>query len=270
LYLEKPFARQVFSLRSLTFIDAELRTETETFMNLTDTVAIVTGASSGLGLHFSKALVEKGAQVYGLARSTDKLEVLAAELGACFHPVGCDVREEDQVTQAIKRVEEEEKHIDILINNAGLGQFGKVEELTLEEWDVQMETNLRGVFLCTRAVLPVMKAQNERAGFGGHIVNIASIAGLIGNPRISAYNATKFGLRGFSEALMKEAREDGVKVTSICPGSVATDFADVAGSSGSANPMMPEDVASTVIHVLETPDNYLISEVVMRPLRPKG
>ncbi len=115
-----------------------------------------------------------------------------------------------------------------------------------------------------------MKAQHEKTGFGGHIVNIASVAGLVGNPMISAYNATKFGLRGFSEALMKEVREDGVKVTSVCPGSVATNFASIAGSKGSANPMQPEDVASTVIHVLETPNNYLISEVVMRPLKPKG
>lgn len=239
-------------------------------MILEDKVAIVTGASNGLGVHFSKALIEKGAIVYGLARSADKLDALAAELGKQFHPLICDVRYEDQVQSAIQKVNEGELTIDILINNAGLGQYGKVDELTQEEWDVQMETNLRGVFLCTRAVLPPMKAQNEKTGFGGHIINIASIAGLVGNPMISAYNATKFGLRGFSEALMKEVREDGVKVTSVCPGSVATNFANIAGSKGSANPMQPEDVASTVIHVLETPNNYLISEVVMRPLRPKG
>ena len=239
-------------------------------MILKDKVAIVTGASNGLGVYFSKALINKGATVYGLARSVDKLKVLATELGPGFHPVSCDVRYEDQVQAAIQTAIDQEDSIDILINNAGLGQFGKVEALTQEEWDVQMETNLRGVFLCTRAVLAPMKAQNEKTGFGGHVINIASVAGLVGNPMISAYNATKFGLRGFSEALMKEVREDGVKVTSVCPGSVATNFGKVAGSKGAANPMQPEDVASTVIHVLETPNNYLISEVVMRPLRPKG
>lgn len=239
-------------------------------MVLKNKVAIVTGASNGLGVHFSKALIEKEVTVYGLARSAGKLEALAVELGARFHPVTCDVRYEDQVQAAIQKAIDQEESIDILINNAGLGQFGKVEALTQEEWDVQMETNLRGVFLCTRAVLAPMKAQNEKTGFGGHVINIASVAGLVGNPMISAYNATKFGLRGFSEALMKEVREDGVKVTSVCPGSVATNFGKVAGSKGAANPMQPEDVASTVIHVLETPNNYLISEVVMRPLRPKG
>ncbi len=239
-------------------------------MNLTDKVAIVTGASAGLGAHFARALVARGALVYGLARSEQKLDALAAELGDRFRPMICDVREEDQVQTAISQILEQAGRIDVLINNAGLGQFGPVETQTLAEWDLQMETNLRGVFLCTRGVLPAMKAQNAATGFGGHIVNIASVAGLVGNARISAYNATKFGLRGFSEALMKEVRDDGIKVTSVCPGSVATQFADVAGSTGSANPMMPEDVASTVVHVLETPDNYLISEVVMRPLRPKG
>jgi short-subunit dehydrogenase len=133
-----------------------------------------------------------------------------------------------------------------------------------------METNLRGVFLCTRAAVPTMKQQNEDSGFGGHIVNIASIAGLIGNPQIGAYNATKFGLRGFSDSLMKELRDDGIKVTCVYPGSIETHFADVADSSVAPNPMQPEDVSATVLHVLEGPDNYLISEVVMRPLRPRG
>ena len=160
--------------------------------------------------------------------------------------------------------------IDILINNAGLGRFAPIDVQSKEDWTVQMETNLTGVYLCTRAAVPLMKAQNQQAGFGGHIVNIASVAGLVGNANLSAYNATKFGLRGFSEATMKELRGDGIKVTCICPGSVATEFGRVAGSSGAPNPMQPKDIASTVIHVLQSPDNYLISEVVMRPLRPRG
>ena len=133
-----------------------------------------------------------------------------------------------------------------------------------------MDTNVTGLFFCTRAAIPMMKAQNAESGFGGHIVNIASIAGLIGNPNISGYNASKFAVRGFSEAIMKELREDGIKVTCIYPGSVETHFADEADASGSKNPMQPEDIADTVVHVIEGPDNYLISEVVMRPLRPKG
>ncbi len=239
-------------------------------MDLQGKVAVVTGASSGLGLAFARALAERGAEVYGLARSTDKLDEIQAELGEAFHPIGCDVREEDAVKQAFDEVRESAGRIDILVNNAGLGRFGAVDDLDTEAWDVQMETNLRGVFLCTRAAVPVMKEQNAESGFGGHIINIASVAGLVGNPSLSAYNTSKFGLRGFSQALMKELREDGIKVSCVYPGSVETSFSSNAGSSGSDNPMQPEDVAATVIHLLEGPDNYLISEVVMRPLRPKG
>ena len=239
-------------------------------MDLQDKVVVVTGASSGLGRAFSEAIAEKGAQVYGLARSTDKLADVQRTVGEPFHPVECDVREEKQVKKAFEQITGEAGRLDVLINNAGLGKFGPVDELELGEWDVQMETNLRGVFLATRAALPQMKKQNEADGFGGYIINIASIAGLLGNPNLSAYNASKFGLRGFSEALMKEVREDGIKVSCVYPGSIDTSFGDTSGSSGSANPMTPAQITSTILHLLETPDNYLISEVVMRPLRPKG
>lgn len=239
-------------------------------MDLQDKVAVVTGASAGLGLEFSKALIAKGAHVFGLARSKDRLDEIRDVLGDRFVPIECDVTKEDEVQAAFKTVKKEGKRLDVLVNNAGLGKFGPIDKLPLTEWDVQMETNLRGVFLCTREAIPAMKEQNEKTGFGGHIVNIASVAGLIGNPMIGAYNASKFGLRGFSEALMKEVREDGIKVSCIYPGSVETQFANTAGTSGSKNPMMPQDIAATVVHVIEAPDNYLISEVVMRPLRPKG
>jgi len=239
-------------------------------MDLTDAVAVVTGASSGLGTHFSRALIDRGATVFGLARSTDKLEALREELGDAFHPLPCDVRDEDRVEEAFATVREEGGRLDVLLNNAGLGQFGPVDDLPLEEWDVQMETNVRGVFLCTREAVPTMREQNEASGFGGHIVNVASIAGLLGNPNLTAYNASKFGVRGFSEALMKEVRDDGIKVTCLYPGSTETNFFDVAGVDMTDNPLRPEDVAATVMHVLESPANHLISELVMRPLRPRG
>jgi NAD(P)-dependent dehydrogenase (short-subunit alcohol dehydrogenase family) len=239
-------------------------------MDLTDAVAVVTGASSGLGTHFARALVERGATVYGLARSADTLEAVREDLGDAFHPLPCDVRDEDQVEAAFATISEEAGRLDVLLNNAGLGQFGPVDDLPLEDWDVQMDTNVRGVFLCTREAVPMMREQNEASGFGGHIVNIASIAGLLGNPNLTAYNASKFGVRGFSEALMKEVREDGIKVTCLYPGSVETNFFDVAGVEMTDNPLRPEDVAATVLHVLESPANHLLSEVVMRPLRPRG
>jgi NAD(P)-dependent dehydrogenase (short-subunit alcohol dehydrogenase family) len=239
-------------------------------MELKDKVVVVTGASSGIGRLFAVRLVERGAHVFGLARRLDKLEGLRDELGERFHPVRCDVTDEADVEAAFDAVVRDGQRLDVLINNAGLGQFGPVDGLPLAQWDVQMNTNLRGVFLCTRAAVPQMKKQNAADGFGGHIVNIASIAGLLGNPQLSAYNATKFGVRGFSEAIMKELRSDGIKVSCVYPGSIATPFSQTSGGGGSSNPMQPEDIASTVLHLLETPDNYLISEVVMRPLRPKG
>lgn len=237
-------------------------------MDLRNKVAVVTGASSGLGAAFARALVAEGAHVFGLARRVLKLSALQEALGPSFHPVACDVREESDVKAAFEAVLTEHGRVEVLVNNAGLGRFGPLDALSAEDWDAQFDTNLRGVFLCTRAALPAMKRQNAATGFGGHIVNIASVAGLVGNANLAAYNATKFGLRGFSEALMKEVRNDGIKVTCVYPGSVDTAFAAVAGTTGSRNPMTADDIAATVIHLLATPDNYLISEVVMRPLRP--
>ena len=239
-------------------------------MNLDGKVCVVTGATSGLGLSFSRALTGRGSTVYGLARRTEVLQNMERELGDRFHGVECDVTSEYDVSTAFNQVLDAESRIDVLINNAGLGRFGKLEEMSAADWDVQMRTNLRGVFLCTRAAVPTMKGQNAESGFGGHIVNISSVAGLVGNPLVSVYNATKFGLRGFSEALMKEFRDDGIRVTCLYPGSVETAFFDKAGAEISANPLRAEDVTSTVLHVLEAPDNCLISEVAIRPLRPRG
>ena len=239
-------------------------------MNLQDKVAVVTGASSGLGRMFAQTLVEHGMQVFGLARSLDQMNALRDEIGESFHPVRCDVRDSRQVSEAFEVVLESGRRLDALINNAGLGRFDRVVDLTDEDWDVQMETNLRGVFLCARAAIPQMKKQNGETGFGGYIINVASIAGLLGNPNLAAYNASKFGVRGFSEALMKEVRDDGIKVTCIYPGSVETGFSVQTNPAASTNKMLPEDIAATVVHLLETRDNYLISELVMRPLRPRG
>jgi NAD(P)-dependent dehydrogenase (short-subunit alcohol dehydrogenase family) len=239
-------------------------------MKLSEATAIVTGASSGIGYTFTEDLVRRGARVFGLARRIDRMQEHREKLGERFVPVECDVREEESVEQAFKTIFDQTEDIDILINNAGLGRFGKVEELSAEDWDVQSETNLRGIFLCTRKVVPAMKRKNASSGFGGHIVNIASVAGLIGNAQLAAYNATKFGVRGMSESLMKELREDGIKVSCVYPGSIQTEFFDVAGSSSSPGAMHPADVSATVMHLIETPPNYLISEVVLRPLRPRG
>lgn len=239
-------------------------------MTLQDKVAAVTGASSGIGLAIARALVDHGMRVYGLARRLDRMQEIRAEIGDAFNPIRCDVRDAASVERGFEQVLDDAGRLDVLINNAGLGRYEEVANLSPADWDVQMETNARGVFLCTRAVIPQMKRQNESSGFGGYIINVASIAGLLGNPNLSAYNASKFAVRGFSEALMKEVRDYGIKVTCIYPGSVDTSFSMGSRGGGSTNKMVPEDLASTIVHLLQTRDNYLISELVMRPLRPRG
>ena len=234
-------------------------------MNLTSKVAIVTGASSGIGAEFSKTLVEAGAKVYGLARSIDKLNSIKEKIGDQFIPVQLDITKNEDVEAWIDSAFKKETP-DVLVNNAGLGYFANVDELPVEQWESMMNVNLGGVFYLTRKVVPLMKENPEVC----HIVNIASVAGLMGNPQISAYNATKFGLRGFSEALFKELRYDGIKVSCFFPGSIATNFFDSIESVNlHPNMMQPVDIANTLKYVLETPDNYLINEVTMRPLNPK-
>jgi len=182
----------------------------------------------------------------------------------------CDVTEAAQVDHAIGLIESEAGVVDVLINNAGVGLHCNVDEMTDEDWSRLLRTNLTGVFNCTRSVVPLMKKRNEDLGFGGHIVNIASVAGLIGNPGLSAYNATKYGLRGFSDALMKELRYDGIKVTCVYPGSIQTSFFDdIEGAEAHDGMLQPGDVAATLLHILELPDNCLISDIVIRVLRPK-
>lgn len=235
-------------------------------MDLNGKIAIVTGASSGIGSAFSQALVDKGATVYGLARSEDKLKKNRDEFGESFIPVQMDVTKHDDIEHWVTSTFDKHTLPDILINNAGLAYFGNVDELSLEEWHQMVDTNLSGVFYLTRQIVPLMKKNKET----NHIVNIASIAGKIGNPQISGYNATKFGLGGFSEALFKELRYDAIKVTCFYPGSIATNFFDNAGGSDThSNMMQPVDVADVLINVLETPDNFLISDITMRPLNPK-
>ena len=236
-------------------------------MNLNSKVAIVTGASSGIGKAFSESLVKKGTIVYGLARSKDKLKAIQKELGDHFKPVSLDITDSSAVDSWVEQTFSQNHLPDVLVNNAGLGYFGNVDDLPLEQWDAMMNTNLSGVFYITRKVVALMKDNDSVC----HIVNIASVAGLMGNPQISAYNATKFGLRGFSEALFKELRYDGIKVTCFFPGSIATNFFDnIDAVSLHKNMMTPQNLADTLVFVLQTPDNYLINELTMRPLNPKA
>ena len=258
-------------------------------MQLNGKTAIVTGASSGIGAELSEALVNKGCRVYGMARRVDRLEQLQDRLGKLFIPISMDITQYDILEQWVADSFRQPDHDpasktggqsgseqtsnrdemvpaapDILINNAGLGFFGPVDELPPEQWDTMIETNLTSIFRLTRLIVPLMKS----SGSTSHIVNIASVAGLIGNPNISGYNATKFALRGYSESLMKELRNHKIKVTCIYPGSIATEFFDQHGGTH-GNMLRGKDVADTLVHILETPDNFLIDEITVRPLIPK-
>jgi NADP-dependent 3-hydroxy acid dehydrogenase YdfG len=236
-------------------------------MELKNKIAIVTGASSGIGTSFSEKLVAEGATVYGLARRIDKLNEIQEHLGKRFIPVRMDITRPELIETWVKNTFSNKITPHILINNAGLGYFGNVEDLSLDEWKTMVDTNVNGVFYLTRLIVPLMKRSSDYS----HIINIASVAGLLGNPQISGYNATKFALRGFSEALFKELRYDKIKVSTMFPGSIATHFFDNAtGGETHPNMMNPSDVADTLIHLLKTPDNLLINEITMRPLNPKN
>ena len=234
-------------------------------MNLSGKTAIITGASSGLGAAFSKAIIEKGGSVYGIARRENRLNELRESLGNSFHPVVLDITDEQAVETWVSDTFTGQSAPEILINNAGLGKFGNIEDLSSDDWHTMMRVNLDGVFYLTKRIVPLMKQHPEH----NHIINIASVAGLMGNPKISGYNTTKFGLRGFSEALFKELRFDKIKVSCMFPGSIATEFFENAGASTHSHMMQPQDVAATLVHLLETPDNFLINEITLRPLDPK-
>ena len=153
--------------------------------------------------------------------------------------------------------------IDILVNNAGVGMFAPVEEMSPAEFRAIVETNLCGVFYCCHEAIPLMKQRG-----GGYIINISSLAGANPHPRMAAYNASKFGLNGFSEALMQEVRHDGIKVSYIMPGSVNTEFGGDSLSDMNSWQLQPADIARIVIDLLHHDERSLPSRVEIRPSRP--
>ena len=225
-------------------------------------IAFVTGGNRGIGLGVVKALHAEGATVYFTARDGAAAETVAKTVGARAHGLGCDVREMAQVQAAFAKVGAEAGGIDILVNNAGIGVFKPVADMSPDEWTSVIETNLNGPFYCSHEAIPLMRKRG-----GGYIFNISSLAGK--NPFINggAYNASKFGLNGFSEALMMEVRYDGIRVSYLMPGSVNTDFG--RGSAAKQEwALQPEDVAEVVIDLLRSPSHALYSRVEMRPSQP--
>jgi NAD(P)-dependent dehydrogenase (short-subunit alcohol dehydrogenase family) len=231
-------------------------------------VAIVTGGSRGIGLAIAAALVKDGASVVVTGLKRSRLDEAVAELtragdASRVHGVVADVRDRAAVDALVADAEQRFGRLDVLVNNAGLGVFADVAVMTDEDWRRQIDTNLTGVFYCTRAAIPAMR----RAG-GGWIVNVASLAGRNYFAGGAAYCATKAGLVALSEAVMQEVRHDGIRVTVIMPGSVATEFNGRAVTPDDSWKLSPDDVAQCVIDLIRHPSRSLPSRVEIRPSRP--
>jgi 3-oxoacyl-[acyl-carrier protein] reductase len=235
-------------------------------LELTGTVALVTGGSRGIGRAIAAALVDAGAAVTISARTAADVERAARELdagrGRVLGVVG-SVAQAAECERMVAGTVAAFGRLDVLVNNAGVGVFRPVAELSVEEWDRVLGTNLSGVFYCCRAAIPHL-----RAAGGGWIINIGSLAGKNPFPGGGAYNASKFGLVGFTEALMQEIRHDGIRVTGIMPGSVATGFGDHEPGAEDAWKTQPEDIAAIVLDLLATPARTLPSRIEVRPSRP--
>ena len=230
-------------------------------MELSNKIAIVTGVSKGIGLATTQLLLENGVKVAGWSRSKPNFE----HENFLFVPV--DVSENTSVKEGYKITKDHfGNKISILVNNAGLGFEALFEEMKDEEWHQMFRTNVDSIFYCSRLVIPEMKNMDN-----GHIINISSIAGTNGIAGMAGYCGTKHAVRGISQAMFKELRNFGIKVSVIYPGSVKTNFFDEIDSvTTSENMMMPEDIASTILHVLSSPPNYHHIDIEVRPLRPKG
>jgi NAD(P)-dependent dehydrogenase (short-subunit alcohol dehydrogenase family) len=235
-------------------------------MNLQDKTAIVTGGTKGIGKAIAKELLKQGAKVFICARSQNEIRFAIAELSQFGRIEGeiFDVRSEDQMRMLFEECERIFGGVDILVNNAGIGIMGKtVEEMSGEEFRQTLETNLFSVFYTCHYAVPMMKKRG-----GGYIINISSLAGTNAHPRLAAYNASKFGLNGFSEALMQEVRQDNIKVSLICPGSVNTEFGGEEITPEKIWQLQPVDIAQVVVDLLHHDARSLPSRIEIRPSKP--
>ncbi len=241
-------------------------------VDMTGKVAIVTGGTRGIGRSIAERLAALGADVAVGARNEGDLR--EAEASLCERKEGrrgwgralgvrCDVRSPEDCTRLIEKTVATFGRLDVLINNAGIGRFAHVADLSIADWDATLQTNLSGVFYCCRAAISHLRRSGD-----AWIINIGSLAGKNAFPNGAAYNASKFGLIGFSEALMQEVRYNGVRVAYIMPGSVATEFMGRTPGPHDEWRIQPEDVARAVIDVLTFPSRSLPSRIELRPSQP--
>ncbi len=235
-------------------------------MNVDGKIAVITGASSGLGAALAGALVAAGTVVYGLARNAEKLRDIENKLGENFIPVVMDITAQKKIASWVLDTFSDSRLPDVLINNAGAGYFTKIDELSLERWHEMINTNLNGAFYITSKIVPLMKVNQNTC----HIINIGSILGKTTRSESAAYSATKYGMQGFSEALFKELRSYKIKVTCVNPGSIDTHFFEDSGIQPHRNMLQPKDIANLILHIIETSDNFLVDEITIRPLMPNS
>lgn len=231
-------------------------------------VALVTGATEGIGRAIAFALGTAGYAIGACARTPSKLRILLDDLAAtgiraAGHPG--DVGLESDAHEVVRQVVAALGPVDVLVNNAGVGRLAPFDQLTLDDWDTVMATNVRSLYLVTREVLPGMR-QRKR----GAVVTIASLAGKTGFAGGTAYVASKHAALGFCRALMTEVRSDNVRVIAVCPGTVDTSL--IRGQSvlkpNLAQVLKPEDVAATVLAALSLPERATVSELDVRPTNP--
>jgi len=225
-------------------------------------VAIVTGASRGIGFAVATSLARMGAKVSMCARDAKRLEKSADELqraGAEVLAVPLDVTRSSELVSLVEKTERALGPVEVLVNNAGIGKFASVQDVTETDWDAMLDTNLKAVFLLSKAVA---RGMIERRS--GHIINIASLAGKNAFAGGSAYCASKWGLLGLTQCMAEDLRPFNIRVSAVCPGSVATDFSPHQGRDTSKM-LQPQDVAHAVETILTQEPQSFISEIVMRP-----
>jgi NAD(P)-dependent dehydrogenase (short-subunit alcohol dehydrogenase family) len=236
-------------------------------MDLSGKTAVVTGGTRGIGRAIVNSLLRSQANVVISSRNSVDVKAVVSELSQEHRDrVGgkvCDVRDYEQVKSLFRHAITTFKTVDILINNAGIGLSKLVEQTTPEDFHAVLETNLFGVYYCCHEAIPLMKRQG-----GGYIINISSLAGANPHPKMATYNASKFALNGFSEALMQEVRHDNIKVSYIMPGSVNTEFGGDKPGDEKSWQLQSEDIAEVVMNLLAYPERSLPSRIEIRPSKP--
>ncbi|MDX2211991.1 MAG: SDR family NAD(P)-dependent oxidoreductase [Oculatellaceae cyanobacterium bins.114] len=240
---------------------------------LTDKVAIVTGASSGIGEATALALAAEGATVAIAARRSDRLEVLArriTDMKGQVLSITADIADEAQVNNMVRQTHAKFGRVDILVNNAGVMLLGPIDGANTEDWRRMINLNVLGLMYATHAVLPLMKTQGI-----GHIVNISSVAGRVANANTGVYNASKWAVGAFSESLRKEVYQNNIRVTIIEPGLVATELPqhitnttakeNAMGFYGSLKNLESEDIAAAIVYAVTQPPHVNVNEILIRP-----